>query len=204
MFHTGVTMAILIMLVVCFERVETCTLSPIIDYVTAHWQLLLSRYTESSQVLYQQNTLEFDHPMSLGIFSAEVSPSSLQNIRSISIDMHRYVYVNNTKKVNISTNLQREQWLQTWNIISTMQGLEEVRVRFQLLIDGWMGWTEKEILDPLYNVRQVLKVFEVDMPLSSVKTSSRCDGEERHAPFKLIQYWFRLLYIYYSSDTIKG
>jgi len=151
----------------------------------------LSRYSESSQVLYQQNTLEFDHPMSLPIFSGEVSPSSLHSIRSISIDMHRYIYAHNTNNSSsLSTNLRREQWLQTWNIISTMQGLQEVKVRFQLLINGWMGWTEKEILEPLFNVRQALKVFEVELPLSSakIKTIINCDEERRDVPFKLVRY----------------
>jgi hypothetical protein len=69
-----------------------------------------------------------------------------------------------------------------------MQGLEEIRVRFQLLIDGWMGWTEKETLEPLYKVRRPLKVFEVVMPSSSREISSNCDDKEREVPFKLVKY----------------
>ena len=71
-----------------------------------------------------------------------------------------------------------------------MQGLQEVKVRFQLLINGWMGWTEKEILEPLFNVRQALKVFEVELPLSSakIKTIINCDEERRDVPFKLVRY----------------
>ena len=57
-----------------------------------------------------------------------------------------------------------------------------------MLIDGWMGWTEKEILEPLYKVRRLLKVFEVEMPSSSRERSSNCDDKEREAPFKLVKY----------------
>jgi len=145
-------------------------------------------YEEASQVLYTQNTLEFDHPLSLVIFSGEVSQSSLQSIRSISIDLQRNLYVYDAQNFDLCTSLHPDQWHQMWDVISTMQGLEEIRVRFQLLIDGWMGWTEKEVLEPLYNVRQPLRVFEVEMPSSSGETSSDCHGKEREVPFKLVKY----------------
>jgi hypothetical protein len=70
-----------------------------------------------------------------------------------------------------------------------MQGLEEIRVRFQLLVDGWMGWTENEVLEPLCKVKRLLKVFEVEMPLSSGNISSNYDDDkERDVPFKLVKY----------------
>lgn len=74
-----------------------------------------------------------------------------------------------------------------WDSISAMRGLEEIRVRFQLLIDGWMGWTEKEVLEPLYKVRQPLKAFEVEMPSSSGNLPTNCD-DDMEMPFKLINY----------------
>lgn len=150
--------------------------------------IVASRYKEASQVLYNQNTLEFDHPLSLVTFSGQVSPSSLQSIRSISIDLQRHIYVYGTNNFSHCTSLHPDQWLQMWDVISAMQGLEEIRVRFQLLIDGWMGWTEKEILEPLCKVRRPLKVFEVEMPSSSRETSSNCDGQERDVPFKMVKY----------------
>lgn len=75
-----------------------------------------------------------------------------------------------------------------WNIISGMRGLEEIKVSFRLLIDGWMGWTEKQVLEPLYKVAQPLKIFEVEMPLSSGRIESNSFDAERSIPFKLIRY----------------
>ncbi|KAH8799709.1 hypothetical protein F5884DRAFT_810959 [Xylogone sp. PMI_703] len=147
-------------------------------------------YEEASRVLYSQNTLEFDHPLSLGIFSRGVSPALLQSVRSVSIDLQRHIYTYSANNFSLCTSLHPDQWLQMWTIVSGMQGLEEIRVRFQLTIDGWMGWSEREVLEPLYGVKQPLKVFEVEMPaLSDAKGCS--DGEEeeeRDAPFRLIKY----------------
>lgn len=69
-----------------------------------------------------------------------------------------------------------------------MQGLEEIKVRFQLLINGWMGWTEKEILEPLCNVRQPLRVFEVEMPSLPGELDSSGDDKETDIPFTLVKY----------------
>jgi hypothetical protein len=69
-----------------------------------------------------------------------------------------------------------------------MQGLEEIRVRFKLLINGWMGWTEKEVLEPLCKVRQTLRVFEVEMPSLSKGGSSSGDKKETDVPFTLVKY----------------
>ncbi|RFU26991.1 hypothetical protein B7463_g9354, partial [Scytalidium lignicola] len=145
-------------------------------------------YREASRVLYNQNTLEFDHPLSLPILSRQVSQSSLHSIRSICIDPQRNIYAQNADSLSLCTSFRPNQWLQMWDIISTMQGLEEVRVNFQLLIDGWMGLTEKEILEPLYKVKQPLKVFEVEMPSSSKEIASGCEEEEREVPFMLTKY----------------
>ncbi len=69
-----------------------------------------------------------------------------------------------------------------------MQGLEEIRVKFQLTIDGWMGWNEKEVLEPLFKVTRPLKVFEVEMPQSVGEIRFASGDEEREVPFKLIRY----------------
>ncbi|RDW57608.1 hypothetical protein BP6252_13690 [Coleophoma cylindrospora] len=143
-------------------------------------------YEEASQVLYNQNTLEFDHPLSFITLSKEISLSSLHSIRSITIDLQRQIYTYGSDNFSLCTSLHPNQWLQMWEYISTMSGLEIVRVRFQLLIHGWMGWTEQEILEPLYNVKQPLRIFEVDMPWSQEETSFNHDDKERKVPFKLI------------------
>lgn len=69
-----------------------------------------------------------------------------------------------------------------------MRGLEEIRVSFRLLIDGWMGWTEKEVLEPLYEVQQPLKVFKVEMPLSAGKSPADFHDEDKKMPFRLTRY----------------
>lgn len=168
-----------------FSLVKICRLS-----VLSETPLLMvpCRYKEASRVLYSQNTLEFDHPLSLIILSREVSPSSLQSIRSISIDLQRQFYIYKANNFHECTSLHPDQWLQLWNVISTMQGLEEIRVRFKLLINGWMGWTEKEALEPLYKVRQTLRVFEVKMPSLSKGWSSSGDKKETDVPFTLVKY----------------
>ena len=170
-----------------FDRVKICRLTT--ATVCKIRLLIVSyRYKEASHVLYSQNTLEFDHPLSLITLSREVSPSLLQSVRSISIDLQRQIYVYNANNFAVCTSLHPDQWLQMWNIISTMQGLEEIKVRFQLLINGWMGWTEKEILEPLCNVRQPLRVFEVEMPSLPGELDSSGDDKETDIPFTLVKY----------------
>lgn len=85
--------------------------------------MLPSRYEEASHVLYSQNTLEFDHPLSFVTFSDQVSVSSLQSIRSISIDLQRQIYVFGANNFSHCTSLHPDQWLQMWTIISEMRGL---------------------------------------------------------------------------------
>jgi hypothetical protein len=145
------------------------------------------RYAESSKVLYSQNILEFDHPLSLITLSGEISSSSLHSIRSISIDLQRYFYVYGSDNFNVCKSLHPDQWLQMWKVISTMQGLEEIRVSFRLLVDGWMGWNENEVLGPLYIVKQALKVFEVKMSSSSGDMASNDGDQEKKSPFKLVK-----------------
>jgi hypothetical protein len=152
-------------------------------------------------VLYSQNTLEFDHPLSLITFSSQVSAISLQSIRCITIDLQRCLYIYGSNEFSPCTSLHPTQWPQMWDVIAAMQGLEEVRVSFQLLINGWLGWTEEEILEPLWKVTMPLRIFEVEMPLSSrdVGLCSNYDDDDfdededndnlkKEAPFTLIKY----------------
>lgn len=173
------------MLAACFLLVETCRLFPVATLSSANGSF---RYREASRVLYSQNTLEFDHPLSLVTFTRIIPGSSLQGIRSISIDLQRNIYIYRPDNPSLCTSFHPDQWFQMWDIISAMQGLEEIRVRFQLLIDGWMGLSEMEILEPLHKVRQPLKLFEVELPSLSTETSSKSDGKESDAPFRLIKY----------------
>jgi len=158
------------------------------DHVGGLFRACRDIYKEASHVLYSQNTLEFDHPLSLITFSREVSQSLLQSIRSMNFEMQLYLYVYRSKSLGPYTSLHPDQWRQMWDVVSAMEGLEEIRVKFGLPVDGWLGWTEEEVLEPLCMVRRPLKVFEVQMLKSDGKTSSDGDGREREVPFKLIRY----------------
>ena len=64
-----------------------------------------------------------------------------------------------------------------------MEGLEAVTVRFRSPIKGWLGMTEKEVLEPLWMVGDGMEVFEVEAP--DALESFGQDGDE--APFTLIR-----------------
>ena len=65
-----------------------------------------------------------------------------------------------------------------------MEGLEEIRVRFRNPVEGWMGWSEEEVLRPLWKIRWPLKVFEVEVS-TDVMTAFGDDDGENMAPFTL-------------------
>jgi hypothetical protein len=148
----------------------------------------LGRYEEAARVLYGENRLEFDHPLALVTLSRDVAPSMLQSVRSISIDLQRHFYVYGRDNWDYCKSLHPDQWPQMWNVISTIQGLEEIRVSFRLDFDGWMGWTEEEVLEPLYLVRWPLKVFEVKMSAVSADKNSNHGDEERERPFRIVKF----------------
>jgi hypothetical protein len=63
-----------------------------------------------------------------------------------------------------------------WDVIANMQDLEEVKVRFQAL---WMGWTVKDMFDPLWKVTRPLKFFVAKAPCET-------DEGRREMPFRLL------------------
>ena len=69
--------------------------------------------------------------------------------------------------------------MQMWDVIAGMQGLEEVRVRFRA---PWMGWTVKDMLDPLWRVKRPLRAFVVEAPWIAEETESEMEGEEGKSP----------------------
>ena len=66
-----------------------------------------------------------------------------------------------------------------------MEGLEEIRVRFRSPVEGWMGWSENEVLEPLFMVIGPLRAFEVEAP-SNAETAFG-DEAENEAPFTLVR-----------------
>jgi hypothetical protein len=140
-------------------------------------------------VLYTQNTFDFDHPLALLIFSAQISPSSLHSIRFIAFEPQRHVYVlkpgnpSNYRTGVGGKSFQREEWAQMWHVIADMQGLEKVRIRFRA---PCVGWTVEDVLDPLWSVTRPLRVFDVDAPWIAEEMGSEADEGWREIPFKLL------------------
>ncbi|KAN0117772.1 hypothetical protein V8E51_003749 [Hyaloscypha variabilis] len=116
-------------------------------------------YQEVSDLLYTQNTFEFDHPMTLGLFKKTLHPSSLNSIKSISINLQKGLYYPLTP-TQAYTHLR--DWQDMWTIISAMEGLEEIRVRFQFPAKWSFMSPEKEMLASLWQVNRPMRVFEVD------------------------------------------
>ena len=144
---------------------------------------MVSRFQEVSNILYTQNTFEFDHPLSLAIFKKTVHPSSLNSIRSISVNLQRDLY-QPVSPSQAFQSLRLDVWPDMWVIIAGMEGLEEIRVRFRFLLEGWLGWSEEEVLEPLWNVTRPMRVFEVD---TLTTTSFRGEETPFGAPFKLLR-----------------
>ena len=144
----------------------------------------VSRSNEASQVLYGKNTFDFDNPFSFLLFSAQIPPSSLRSITSISLDLGKYLY---DSKSGISCkSFSSSQWAECWDAVAKMAGLEEIRVRLRNPVEGWMGWSEEEVLRPLWNIRMPLKVFEVEVS-TDAKTAFDGGETENLAPFTLIR-----------------
>jgi hypothetical protein len=149
------------------------------------WLITVCRFQEVSNVLYTQNTFEFDHPLSLIIFQKTIHPSSFNSIKSISINTQRDLYVR-YMSLQAVTSLHHDVWPDMWNIIARMESLEQVRVIFQFPLDGWLGWSVKKVLDPLWEVTRPMRVFEVECQLGFAYR----DGEYAAAPFKFVKIRF--------------
>jgi len=52
------------------------------------------------------------------------------------------------------------QWEQTWSLVSGMQGLQDVRVKF---LDARTGERGVELSDPLSEIKRGLRVFDLRM-----------------------------------------
>jgi hypothetical protein len=150
----------------------------------------MPRSKEAHHVFYAQNTFDFDIPLSLLLFTDAISPSSLSTIRSLSFSLQIHLYSYKPSNPSTCKSFHPDQWLQMWEVISKMQGLEKIRVHFRSPIDGWCGWSEKEVLGPLWRVRKrPLNGFDVEAPLGlfgDAETDLRLDEEGREAPFRLL------------------
>jgi hypothetical protein len=132
-------------------------------------------------VIYTRNTFEFDHPLSLIIFQKTICPSSLNSIKYISISLQRDLYDPATPE-QVVKSMSLDVWPDMWDIITGMESLEEIRVKFRFPLNGWLGWSEKKVLDPLWMVTRPMRVFEVE----SREAISYKYEEEVRAPFKFV------------------
>jgi hypothetical protein len=142
--------------------------------------MTVSRFQEVSNVLYTQNTFEFDHPKTLTLFQMRVHPPSFNSIKSISINMQRNLY-REVMTFRAITSMHHDRWHKMWNIIARMESLEQIRVAFRFPLDGSLGWTDKKIMGPLWKVTRPMRVFEV---VCQAGIAYRI-GEYSAAPFKL-------------------
>jgi len=158
------------------------------NHITSfNWDMLplslmtVCRFQEVSNVLYTQNTFEFGHPVSLIILQMTVHPSSFNSIKSISINVQRDLY-RRVMTGRVVTPMHHHPWHDMWNIIARMESLEQVRVTFRFPLDGWLGWSEKTVLDPLWEVTRPMRVFEVKCLVGIAYRN----GEYAAAPFKFV------------------
>jgi len=135
---------------------------------------------EASNVLYTQNTLEFDFPVPLIAFSEAIRSSTLNIIQSISIDVQRQFYQANGGKF-----YSPSQWIEMWDIIAEMQGLRKLRIKFRPPTIGFRDWVGMDVLQPLWKVTGPLEVFEVEVSSKSWLDDVKDDEEGSQAPFKL-------------------
>jgi len=140
----------------------------------------LFRFREVSNLLYTQNIFEFNHPMSLILFKKTIQPSSMNSIKSISINLQKDLI--DTLRPSQEYKLIRD-WQDMWVTISEMEGLEEIRVRLQFPSKTIFPWPETTILGPLWKLSKPMRVFEVDTR-PSVHRDFEQTGE---APFKLLR-----------------
>jgi hypothetical protein len=140
------------------------------------------RFNEASNVLYTQNTFDFDHPRCFMIFEMTVAPTTLNSIKSLSINLQRELY-DPGRPDQTAKSLRHDERPHMWDIIAGMEGLEQIRVRFRFPVKGGLGWSEEEVLEPLWKVTRPMKVFEVD---SRRAVGFKDEETAKRAPFKLL------------------
>lgn len=111
-----------------------------------------NRYKEASTILYEQNTFDFDDPLSLIMFARQISPESLDKVKRI----------------------VPAQWEMAWGIVSGRQGLQDVRVKF---LDAKTGEKEVELTAPLEKVKRELRVFDI-RTVPGFASAARSDAAE--------------------------
>jgi hypothetical protein len=119
--------------------------------------------------------------MSFIIFQKTVNPSSLNSIKSISINLQRDIDDLSSRHYE-----RLELWPKMWDIIAGMEGLEEIRVRFGFPLDGIWNWSQQKVLHPLWAVTKSMRVFEVFIVLTPIGFK---DEHYARAPFKLTGDW---------------
>lgn len=135
-----------------------------------------NRYEETTKVVYEQNTFDFDTPLSLLMFAHEMRPAHLNSIKSIIFDLrHLWTY--------------EDMWKQCCELIAGMQGLLELRVRFHhpggLILGG--PKRQRDLLGPLCEIKTKLDVFEVEVPGEADGWIEREMGEMGEMPFVLLR-----------------
>lgn len=76
------------------------------------------------------------------------------------------------------------EWIGLWKTVSSIESLEEVRLRIRPSSRGSSAYNDEELLAPLWKIVRPLRVFEVDA-LGMVGFKN---GEDRsRVPFRLLE-----------------
>ncbi|KAF4631572.1 hypothetical protein G7Y89_g6560 [Cudoniella acicularis] len=149
--------------------------------------LLLSCRTvheEVTNVLYAQNTFDFELPSCFNAFASSVKRENLDRIESLTFTLQAPEWVADASQ---SAHLE-EEWGKMWETITEMKGVEEIRVRIRVRILGRgraIGRRARELLLPTYGpgIWRDLAVFVVEVPWEAMSDEDESDRQPR--PFEL-------------------
>lgn len=71
--------------------------------------------------------------------------------------------------------------------MAQVPNLQELRVKFKFPIKNWMGWSEKEVLEPLRKFGRTLAVFEVEIPSMIGISWDEVVEITREVPYRLVE-----------------
>jgi len=121
-------------------------------------------YSEAIKILYSKNIFHFYDPGDIRYFARAILPQRLGTIQSIIMDWEERFSIFNPENMDpLQDDAEWYAWRDTWRIISSMQGLKEVRVRLKSHKFIVTKARRMKMCQPLLEVRG-LQVFELILP----------------------------------------
>jgi hypothetical protein len=117
-------------------------------------------YSEAIDLLYTQNGFYFNDLDTIWWFASTVLPRRLNVVRFLFIEWDCVCYW--IPGLRVPPPYDRYTWFKVWQIIASMEGLRELRVRL------WNGprmdrGTEVQVFQPLREVKRP-RIFELELP----------------------------------------